>query len=132
MLIFHWRQGADFFNEKKYWHAHEAWEQGWKTLPPLQKLHVQAMIQVAAVFHLLNLGRQRPAVSLARSVIEKLESVERQGGLAPTEARIVIPGAEGAMLSLLEALEKGESWQEIASGLRAQVQFGGDSSPGSC
>ncbi len=74
MLRKAWKKGVDQFNQQRYWHAHEAWEEGWKTLDPGPlKLHVQALIQAAGSFYLLHekSGRERGARALARAALEK-------------------------------------------------------------
>ncbi|MGZ3709546.1 MAG: hypothetical protein ACXWPM_13055, partial [Bdellovibrionota bacterium] len=67
--------------------------------------------QVAAVFHLLEKGRERPALSLCRSALLKLKS-------PPLGVRVEISGA----VSALEAVQADPSqWQRIASALRAHL-----------
>ena len=46
--------GIALFNERKYWHAHEAWEEIWKEHPEDGRVFFQGLIQLAAGFHQLN------------------------------------------------------------------------------
>jgi predicted metal-dependent hydrolase len=46
-------RGIHLFNERKFWHAHEAWEQVWRRHPEDSCLFIQGLIQMAAAFHLL-------------------------------------------------------------------------------
>mgnify|MGYP001482207901 CR=1 FL=1 len=75
-----WLQaGIDNFNTGRFWHAHEDWEELWKSLKPnaSQELidGVQGMIQIAAM--LLNHQRQkvRGVTNLWTKASAKLEPV---------------------------------------------------------
>jgi hypothetical protein len=46
-------RGIGLFNEGKFWHAHEAWEQVWRRHLEDSRLFIQGLIQMAAGFHLL-------------------------------------------------------------------------------
>ena len=46
-------RGIRLFNEGKFWHAHEAWEQVWRRHPQDSRLFIQGLIQMAAAYHLL-------------------------------------------------------------------------------
>ncbi len=50
----HFAAGVALFNEGKYWHAHEAWEEIWKEHPEDGRIFFQGLIQLAAGFHQLN------------------------------------------------------------------------------
>ncbi|KAB8143799.1 DUF309 domain-containing protein [Chloroflexia bacterium SDU3-3] len=41
-------QGIALFNQQRYWHAHEAWEQCWLGAPEPQATFYQGLIQAAA------------------------------------------------------------------------------------
>jgi hypothetical protein len=47
------KRGIRLFNEGRFWHAHEAWEQVWRRHPEDGRLFIQGLIQMAAAFHLL-------------------------------------------------------------------------------
>jgi hypothetical protein len=46
-------RGIRLFNDGKFWHAHEAWEQVWRRHAEDSRLFIQGLIQMAAGFHLL-------------------------------------------------------------------------------
>ncbi len=45
--------GVELFNEGKFWHAHEAWENIWKRHDEDERLFFQGIIQLAAAYHQL-------------------------------------------------------------------------------
>lgn len=51
-----WREyeeGWRLFNERQFWHAHEAWESVWKRRSEESRIFFQGIIQLAAAYHLL-------------------------------------------------------------------------------
>ena len=48
-------EGCGLFDEGEFWHAHESWEDLWKSLKPLEKKvetdAVQGIIQIAALLY---------------------------------------------------------------------------------
>ncbi len=51
-----WREyeeGWRLFNERQFWHAHEAWENVWRRRPEESRIFFQGIIQLAAAYHLL-------------------------------------------------------------------------------
>ncbi len=51
-----WRdyeEGWRLFNERQFWHAHEAWENVWKRRPEESRIFFQGIVQLAAAYHLL-------------------------------------------------------------------------------
>jgi len=48
----YWK-GWSLFNDRKFWHAHEAWEEVWKHRPEKSRIFFQGIIQLAAAYHLL-------------------------------------------------------------------------------
>jgi predicted metal-dependent hydrolase len=89
-----WQKGVEHFNARRFWEAHEAWEQGWLKLPPKEKTYIQILIQGAGVFYLVEKGRMRGALSLAAAALQKCESLRAQGGMDKSYPRIEIPGLE--------------------------------------
>jgi len=74
-----WIAGLEDFDARRYWHAHEDWEDLWNAhkrrgAPPSEVLFVQGMIQTAAL--LLNHERQkiRGVKNLTIKVNDKLSS----------------------------------------------------------
>jgi hypothetical protein len=65
------------FNEGKFWHAHEAWEQVWRRHPEDSELFIQGLIQMAAAFHLLiDKRRYSGAASKFNRALERLRLFE--------------------------------------------------------
>jgi hypothetical protein len=88
-LLAHWREGVKEFNSGRLWHAHEAWERGWKGMSDPMRTWVQACIQVAGAHHLLGLGRAEPARALLASAARKFGAAKEAGQAVP---RIEIEG----------------------------------------
>jgi predicted metal-dependent hydrolase len=105
-----WQKGVEHFNARRFWEAHEAWEQGWLKLPPKEKTHIQIFIQGAGVFYLVEKGRLRGALSLAAAALEKCQWLRAQGGMDKSYPRIEIPGLEEL---LQDFVQKGAAKTEI-------------------
>jgi hypothetical protein len=101
----YWQEGIDHFNDRRFWHAHESWEQGWLKLPELEKLHVQSLIQLCGVFDLVKRGRPSAALSLVRLALEKLEKIRKLGGVVGTYPRIEVSELESTLLGLASIQE---------------------------
>jgi hypothetical protein len=95
-LLDSWQEGVEHFNARRFWEAHECWERGWASLPHIQKLHVQALIQTAGVFDLVKRGRPGAARSLSRLALEKIEL----RGAVPDFPRIHISGLQAALTGI--------------------------------
>lgn len=66
--------GIELFNAREFHAAHDAWEERWlDDADPDEKLLLQALIQVAVVFHYLELGRVGAARTRFESADEKFE-----------------------------------------------------------
>ena len=50
--------GIQLFNARKFWEAHEAWEEVWKGVPDESRIFFQGIIQAAAAYHLLLVKRR--------------------------------------------------------------------------
>ncbi|MBX2991277.1 MAG: DUF309 domain-containing protein [Bacteroidetes bacterium] len=48
-----YEEGWRLFNERQFWHAHEAWENVWRRRPEESRIFFQGIIQLAAAYHLL-------------------------------------------------------------------------------
>jgi hypothetical protein len=46
-------EGVALFNERKFWEAHEAWEDVWQIREEDSRIFFQAIIQAAAAYHLV-------------------------------------------------------------------------------
>jgi len=51
-------EGVAFFNKRKFWEAHEAWEDVWKIREEDSRIFFQGIIQAAAAYHLLFVKRR--------------------------------------------------------------------------
>jgi len=74
----HFAAGIALFNEGKYWHAHEAWEEIWKEHPEDGRIFFQGLIQLAAGFHQLNRNIFRGFAIHLRRAQEKLALFPRE------------------------------------------------------
>lgn len=48
-----YEEGWHLFNNRKFWEAHEAWEEVWKNCPHESRIFFQGIIQLAAAYHLM-------------------------------------------------------------------------------
>jgi predicted metal-dependent hydrolase len=48
-----YEEGWRLFNDREFWHAHEAWESVWKRRGEESRIFFQGIIQLAAAYHLL-------------------------------------------------------------------------------
>ena len=73
-------EGCNLFNEGKFWHAHEAWEDLWKSLKPLGRRvetdAVQGIIQIAALLYNYEREKIRGVVNMASKLLVRLSGVE--------------------------------------------------------
>lgn len=75
------------FNEQKFWHAHEAWEELWLHSTGDEKIFLQGLIQLAAAYHHVQRGTFRGGVRLFDAAFEKLAPFENgHDGVDRTEA----------------------------------------------
>ncbi len=51
-------EGVALFNKRKFWEAHEAWEDVWKIREEDSRIFFQAIIQAAAAYHLVLVKRR--------------------------------------------------------------------------
>lgn len=64
--------GIDLFNSKEFHAAHDAWEERWLgEAGQKEKLFLQAMIQAAVTYYLIELGRLRAARAMYLRAKEK-------------------------------------------------------------
>jgi predicted metal-dependent hydrolase len=66
------RRGIALFNARKFFEAHEAWEELWLIEPEPEKTFLQGLIQLAAAFHHHGRGNPRGAQSLLAAGLAKL------------------------------------------------------------
>jgi predicted metal-dependent hydrolase len=81
-------RGVALFNARKFFEAHEAWEELWLAEPQPEKTFLQGLIQLAAALHHCSRGNSRGAKSLLAAGIAKLELFPgRHRGLALAQLR---------------------------------------------
>jgi hypothetical protein len=66
------QRGVALFNARKFFEAHEVWEELWLREPEPEKTFLQGLIQLAAAFHHYGRGNLRGAESLLAAGIVKL------------------------------------------------------------
>ncbi|MGH9774766.1 MAG: DUF309 domain-containing protein [Candidatus Acidiferrales bacterium] len=65
-------RGIAQFNSRKFFEAHETWEEIWLVAPPEEKLFLQGLIQVSAAFHHYRRKNWNGARSLLAAGLQKL------------------------------------------------------------
>lgn len=68
-------EGLRCYRAEEFFLAHEHWEEAWLKLPEPEKTFLQALIQIAAAFHHLQLGNRRGAESLLRRAARRIDPV---------------------------------------------------------
>lgn len=77
------RRGIALFNARRFFEAHEAWEELWLVEPEPEKTFLQGLIQLAAAFHHHGRGNSRGTQSLLAAGLAKLRRFpEDHRGLA--------------------------------------------------
>lgn len=66
--------GVDLFNARKFWEAHEAWEELWLAAESEVVQFLQGLIQLAAAYHHVQRGTLRGAVRLFDAALGRLAS----------------------------------------------------------
>jgi predicted metal-dependent hydrolase len=66
-------KGVTLFNDREFWHAHEAWEEIWLKATGQEKVFLQGLIQLAAAYHHVQRGTFRGGVRLFDAALRKLE-----------------------------------------------------------
>jgi uncharacterized protein len=67
------RRGITLFNARKFFEAHEVWEELWLAELEPEKTFLQGLIQLAAAFHHHGRGNSRGTQSLLAAGLAKLE-----------------------------------------------------------
>jgi uncharacterized protein len=75
-------EGLEAFNSRKFFEAHELWEDAWRVTPDPGRRFLQGLIQVAAAFHHFSRSNLRGTRNLLREGLLKLAAFpEAYGGL---------------------------------------------------
>ncbi len=69
-------RGAELFNEGRFWHAHEAWEDVWKRIAADSRIFFQGLIQMAAAYHQLMNGKYTGMLRHCDNALSKLHLFE--------------------------------------------------------
>ncbi len=81
------RRGVDLFNARKFWEAHEAWEELWLAAESDLVQFLQGLIQLAAAYHHVQRGTLRGGVRLFDAALGRLAAFPlRFCGLDRSEA----------------------------------------------
>ena len=81
-------EGLAHFNAKKFFEAHEFWEEIWLVEPEPEKTFLQGLIQVTAAFHHRQRGNPEGVeLLLASGIVKLLRFPEDHRGLAIGELR---------------------------------------------
>jgi hypothetical protein len=68
-----WRRGIEHFNTRRFFEAHEVWEEIWLCSPEPEKTFLQGIIQIAAAFHHHSRGNARGTRSLLEAGLRRVE-----------------------------------------------------------
>ena len=80
-----YRRGIRLFNERKFYDAHEVWEDVWRECDGLEKKFLQGLIQAAVAFHHYSTGNVAGAFSLMERSRKNLAACpEEYGGIRVT------------------------------------------------
>ena len=72
-------EGLEHFNGRRFWEAHESWEEIWLTATGASRVFLQGLIQIAAAYHLASRVRYRGASRLFAAGAAKLSSSAEVG-----------------------------------------------------
>lgn len=82
------QRGVADFNARRFFEAHEVWEELWLAAAEPEKTFLQGLIQMAAAFHHQGRGNRRGAQSLLAAGIAKLAGCpDGYRGIAIAELR---------------------------------------------
>ena len=63
------QRGADLFNAREYFNAHEVWEDVWRAAPQEERRFLQGLIQIAVALH----HHSRGNLDGARSLLDRAQ-----------------------------------------------------------
>ena len=75
-FVSHLTAGVEHFNARRFWEAHESWEEIWLVAQSDAEQFLQGLIQVAAAYHHLQRGTFRGGVRLFDSGLRRLSSFD--------------------------------------------------------
>lgn len=65
-------RGVALFNEGRFWHAHEAWEEAWLVSQGDLRQFLQGLIQLAAAYHHVQRGTFSGGIRLFGAALDRL------------------------------------------------------------
>jgi predicted metal-dependent hydrolase len=65
-------RGVALFNEGRFWHAHEAWEEAWLGSQGDLRQFLQGLIQLAAAYHHVQRGTFSGGIRLFAAALDRL------------------------------------------------------------
>jgi uncharacterized protein len=68
------RRGVDQFNTRRFFEAHETWEEIWLGSPEPERTFLQGIIQITAAFHHYTRGNTKGARNLINAGLGRLEN----------------------------------------------------------
>jgi uncharacterized protein len=93
-----YQEGLDAFNSRRFYDAHEHWEEVWLATPHPEKMFLQGLIQVAAAFHHYSRANLEGTRNLLRAGLLKLDCFpEDHGGFEIEALRRVVREWLGAL-----------------------------------
>ena len=92
------QRGIEFFNERKYWQAHEMWEQVWRQREEDSRIFLQGIIQAAAAYYRV---MERPSYVGALNNFEKAFTK-----LQPFPDRFLGVNVEGLRRAIVQSFEE--------------------------
>lgn len=93
-------RGIELFNHKKFWEAHEAWEEIWRRHKEESRIFFQGLIQMSAGFHQLNRNIYHGTQKHLHNALWKLKPFQ------PTCLNLDIKNLVTALEHILTEIEK--------------------------
>jgi len=94
--------GVELFNARKFFQAHEVWEEVWLTEGEPEKTFLQGIIQIAAAFHHYRRGNTDGAEALLAAGIVKISRFP----------------ADHRGLAILDLREEAKLWARVLGGMQ--------------
>lgn len=117
------RRGVNFYNERRFWEAHEIWEMYWRTMKASpEKTFLHGLIQLAGSYHKqFQEHNVKGAFSLQKKALDKILSVEKQAE-ALYDHQNFIYEQEQNLIHLQSAMLNGSSFTPVIPGILRLAQ----------
>lgn len=106
------KEGACFFNQKKYFEAHESWEKIWRMAEEPEKTYLKALILTCGVFIHLKNEKYNPALRLALRALDCFRSSEAHFQLQERTHPLKLDGVEEVLIRAASFLKVGLTEKE--------------------